>query len=95
MSPTIDKPCNERISELTINNTSEDAILLFGIMSYMISLPKFCADACTEPTLQLLSREPLTYATANIEDGVHLDISAAGFWGSNHQKAFFNVKCLN
>ena len=30
---------------------------------------------CTEPPLQPLSGETLTYATANVEDGARLDIS--------------------
>ena len=54
-----------------------------------------CADVCTEPPLQPLSGETLTYVTANVEDGARLDISAAGFWGSQHQKAFFDVKVFN
>ena len=54
-----------------------------------------CADVCIEPQLQLLSVEMLTYATADVEDGACLDISAAGFWGNQHQKAFFDVKVFN
>ena len=53
-----------------------------------------CADVCTEPPLQPLSGETLTYATANVEDGACLDISAAGFWGSQHQKAFLMLRSL-
>ena len=34
----------------------------------------------------------LTYVTANVEDGAHLDISAAGFWGGGHQKAFLTLR---
>ena len=45
--------------------------------------------------LQPLSGEILTYATANVEDGARLDISAAGFWGGQHQKAYFDVKVFN
>ena len=37
----------------------------------------------------------MTYATANVEDGARLDISAAGFWGGQHRKAFFDVKVFN
>ena len=58
-------------------------------------LSEVCTDVCTEPPLQPLSGETLTYATANVEDGARLDISAAGFWGSQHQKAFFDVKVFN
>ena len=57
-------------------------------------LSEVCADVCTEPPLQLLSGETLTYATANVEDGACLDISAAGFWGSQHQKAFLMLRSL-
>ena len=58
-------------------------------------LSEVCTDVCTEPPLQPLSGETLTYATANVEDGARLDISAAGFWGGQHQKAFFDVKVFN
>ena len=58
-------------------------------------LSEVCADVCTEPPLQLLLGETLTYATANVEDGALLDISAAGFWGGQHQKAYFDVKVFN
>ena len=69
-------------------------------MSYVIQftagvLSEVCTDVCTEPPLQPLSGETLTYATANVEDGARLDISAAGFWGGQHQKAFVDVKVLN
>ena len=37
------------------------------------------ANVCTEPTLQPLSGETLTHATATAEDGARLDISAAEF----------------
>ena len=30
-----------------------------------------------------------------MEDGARLDISAAGFWGGQHQKAYFDVKVFN
>ena len=53
------------------------------------------SDVCTEPHLQPLSGETLTYATANVEDGARLDVSATGFWGGRHQKAFFDVKVFN
>ena len=54
-------------------------------------LLEVCADVCTEPPLQSLLGETLTYATANVED----DISAAGFWEGQHQKAYFDVKVFN
>ena len=58
-------------------------------------LSEVCADVCTEPSLQPLSGETMTNATANVEDGARLDISAAGFWGGRHQKAYFDVKVFN
>ena len=58
-------------------------------------LSEVCADVCTEPPLQPLSGETLTYTTANVEDGTRLDISAAGFWRGQHQKAYFDVKVSN
>ena len=57
-------------------------------------LSEVCAD-CTEPSLQPLSGETMTYATANVEDGARLNISAAGFWGGRHQKAYSDVKVFN
>ena len=42
---------------------------------------------CVEPSLQPL--------TANLEDGARVDVCAAGFWGSRHQKAYFDVKVFN
>ena len=58
-------------------------------------LSEVCTDVCVEPPLQSLSGETLTYATANREDGARLDVSAAGFWGGHHQRAFFDVKVFN
>ena len=43
----------------------------------------------------LLTGEHLAFATANVEDGVRVDVSAMQFWGSRHQKAFFDVKVFN
>ena len=58
-------------------------------------LSEVCTDVCVEPPLQSLSGETLTYATANREDGARLDVSAVGFWGGHHQRAFFDVKVFN
>ena len=58
-------------------------------------LSEVCTDVCVEPSLQSLSGETLTYATANREDGARLDVSAVGFWGGHHQRAFFDVKVFN
>ena len=58
-------------------------------------LSEVCTDVCVEPPLQSLSGETLTYTTANREDGARLDVSAVGFWGGHHQRAFFDVKVFN
>ena len=60
-----------------------------------VILSEVCTDVCVEPPLQSLSGETLTYATANREDGARLDVSAVGFWGGHHQRAFFDVKVFN
>ena len=33
--------------------------------------------------------------TSNYEDGAHLDVSAQGFWGDRHDRAFFDVRVFN
>ena len=50
---------------------------------------------CMEPSLQTLSGETLTFSKAIVEDGARLDVSADGFWGGHHQKAYFDVKVFN
>ncbi len=40
--------------------------------------------AYAEPTLQPLTGETLTGASAITEDGARLDIAASGFWGGHH-----------
>ena len=45
-----------------------------------------------EPTPQPLDCEPLRYATANTEDGAHLDVVARDYWGQNRQRVFFDVR---
>ena len=42
-----------------------------------------------------LSGEILSRATATTEDEARLDISAQGFWGNRHQRAFFDVRVFN
>ena len=42
-----------------------------------------------------LSGKNLRYATANVEDEAHLDASARGFWGDQHQRRFFDVRVFN
>ena len=58
-------------------------------------LAEVCPDVTLELDLQLLERESLDFATANHEDNARADIRARGFWGGNHQCAFFDVKVFN
>jgi len=46
-------------------------------------LSEVSCDVGVEPALQLLDHEPLHYATANREDGAHLNVVARDFWGQN------------
>ena len=57
-------------------------------------LSETCPNVSTEPELQLLSGESLTYLTSNIQDGARLDVRA-GFWGDRHQSASFDVRVFN
>ena len=57
-------------------------------------LSETCPNVSTEPELQPLSGESLTYLTSNVQDGAHLDVRA-GFWGDRHQSAFFDVRMFN
>ena len=43
--------------------------------------PKFCHNVAIEPVLKPLSCETFHYATGNLEDEAHLNVSAQGFWG--------------
>ena len=54
-------------------------------------MTEVCCNVCVEPHLQPLSGESLTRSTADTEDGACLDISAQGFWGNWHQRAFIDV----
>ncbi len=58
-------------------------------------MTEVCHDVCVEPSLQHLSGEALSYATATTEDEARLDIRAKGFWGNRHQRAFFDVRVFN
>ena len=59
------------------------------------ALSEVCHNVAIEPVMQPLSGESFRYATANVKDEAHLDVSAHGFWGSRHQKAFFDVRIFN
>ena len=52
-------------------------------------LTEVCSNVCIEPPLQALTGELLTHETSNSEDDARLDVSAQGFWGDDHQRAFF------
>ena len=54
-----------------------------------------CSDVGVEPALQPVEGKPLQFATANREDGAHLDVVARDFWGQNTQRAFFDVQVFN
>ena len=45
-------------------------------------LSEVCQNAATEPQLQPLSGESMTYRTAITTDNVRLDICARGFWSA-------------
>ena len=57
-------------------------------------MSEVCPNVTREPQLQTLTGETFNYR-ANIEDGARADISADGFWGNNHQRAFFDVRVFN
>ena len=58
-------------------------------------LTEVCHDVCVEPTLQPITGETFSYATANSEDGARLDVAASGFWGGRFERAFFDVRVFN
>ena len=58
-------------------------------------LTEICSGVAIEPTLQPLSSEQLTKATANTQDGARLDIVANGFWGGTYERAFLDVRVFN
>ena len=61
----------------------------------MTVLSEVCHDIAIEPVLQRLTGENLHYATVNMEDEARLDVSAWGFWGSRHQRSFFDLRVFN
>ena len=58
-------------------------------------MTEVCHDVCVEPPLQLLLGETMSHATAVTEDEARLDIRVQGFWGNQHQRAFFDVRVFN
>ena len=53
-------------------------------------MSEVCHDVCIEPTLQPITGEALSSASAITEDGARLDVAANGFWGGR-----FDVKVFN
>ena len=58
-------------------------------------MTEVCHDVCVEPTLQPITGEVLSHATAISDDGARLDIAANGFWGGRFERAFFDVRVFN
>ena len=58
-------------------------------------LSEVCHNVSTEPHLQPLEGEPLRGASASVENGARLDVAADGFWGSQFERAFFDVRVFN
>ena len=58
-------------------------------------LTEVCPNVAVEPELQPLTGETLSHRTSNYEDGARLDVSAQGFWGDRHDRAFFDVRVFN
>ena len=51
-------------------------------------ISEVCHNVAIEPELQLLTGERLQLRTANSEEGTCMDVSAQGFLGERHQRAF-------
>ena len=58
-------------------------------------MSEVCHDVCIEPTLQPITGEALSGASAITEDGARLDVAANGFWGGRFERAFFDVRVFN
>ena len=58
-------------------------------------LSEVCPNVEVEPPLQPLTGETFRHRTANVEDNARLDVKAQGFWGSNRQCAYFDVRVFN
>ena len=58
-------------------------------------MAEVCHDVCIEPTLQPVTGELLSGASAITDDGARLDIAASGFWGGHYECAFFDVRIFN
>ena len=58
-------------------------------------LSEVCPNVEVEPALQPITGETFHYRTTNVEDNARLDVKAQGFWGSNRQCAYFDVRVFN
>ena len=58
-------------------------------------LTEVCHNVRVEPELQPLTGEEMQHKTANMEEGVRLDIHVSGFWGNIYESAFFDVRVFN
>ena len=54
-------------------------------------LQEVCVNVTTEPRLQPITGEILP-PSANTDDNARLDVCAEGFWGTEHQDAFFDIR---
>ena len=59
------------------------------------SQPTCCLKSVTTSTLQPITGEVLSHATAITDAGARLDIAADGFWGGPSERAFFDVRIFN
>ena len=73
----------------------KESSLSIATRRFGISLTNFCLNVTLEPTLQPLDGHALRYAFAITDEGTRADIQAKGFWGTSHQRAFFDVKVFN
>ena len=62
------------------------------MQNVIANLLKVCSNVSTEPPLQPLADEHLSYRSASGEDGARLDVAADGFWGIAGQRSVF--QCL-
>ena len=58
-------------------------------------MSEVCCNVMIEPQLQSLSGETFRRKTTKTEDNACLDISADAFWGTEKQRAFFDVRISN
>ena len=58
-------------------------------------LTEVCNDVRVEPTLQPITDESIPHASANLQEGARLDISANGVWGGRFEKTFLDVRVFN